>query len=318
MSLIDTRARILDLKITFRCNNTCLFCVAGDKRLLFSDIPAKDIRAALAENRGVRDTVIFTGGEPTIREDLPELVRYAREKCGYETIVIQTNGRALAYRDYAELLVGNGANQFMVSIHAHTPAAHDFLTGRSGSFAQTAGGISNLVSIGATVATNTVITKSTYRNLPDIARLIVLLGARQMQFAYPHLDGRAAVNAARIAPPMTLVIPYLLRALETAEHAGRVALTEGFPLCMLPGREGLALETLHKKIKVIDEGGGIDDFDGHRATKLKAKGPHCPPCRHFAMCEGPWDDYPKLYGWREFIPVKSPPPPRNKRKPHSK
>jgi sulfatase maturation enzyme AslB (radical SAM superfamily) len=303
LSLLDTHAKIIDIKITFRCNNQCLFCAAGDKRMIYSDLPADKIHAALRAAGKGRNSALFTGGEPTLRDDLPDLVRFARGECGFKTVIIQTNGRRFAYRDYAELLSDAGADQFMVSIHGHTGMLHDYLTGGNGSFAETVLGIRNLISAGRTVATNTVITKSNFRNLPDIARMLCALGVGQMQFAFPHIDGKAKANAARVVPPMTLVIPYLFRALDTAEAAGRVSLTEGFPLCMIQGHEHQAVETLHKKIKVIDDSGDIEDFDGHRATRLKEKGADCPGCRHFKFCEGPWADYPAMFSWKEFKPV---------------
>ena len=154
------------------------------------------------------------------------------------------------------------------------------------------------------VATNTVITKPNYRNLPEISRMLCALGVGQMQLAFPHIDGTAKANAAGIVPPMTLVLPYLYRALDAAVKEKRVALTEGLPLCMLPGREDFASESLRRKIKVLDDGGDIEEFQGHRKTNLKAKGPDCPSCRHFDACEGPWADYPEMFGWKEFKPVR--------------
>lgn len=302
MNLIDTKANILDIKITFQCNNLCWFCVAGDKRKLFPDATAATIRSALKKNSGCRDTVVFTGGEPTVRKDLPELARFAREDCGYKNIVIQTNGRMFAYMDYAAPLVKAGANQFMVSIHGHRAALHDHLTTQRDSFAETALGIKNLKALGQTVATNTVITKPNYRNLPEISRMLCALGIEQMQFAFLHIEGKAKVNAAGIVPPMTLVIPYLFHALDIAAGNKRVALTEGIPLCMLKGREEFASEALHRNVRVVDEGGDIDEFQGHRRTNLKAKGPECRGCRRFDACEGPWADYPEMFGWKEFKP----------------
>jgi hypothetical protein len=30
----------------------------------------------------------------------------------------------------------------------------------------------------------------------------------------------------------------------------------------------------------------------------------CPECDWHASCEGPWREYPELFGWDEFVPVK--------------
>ena len=303
MSLLDTKTSILDVKVTFQCNNLCRFCAAGDKRKVFPDPELKKLLELLNGNAGERDTLVLTGGEPTLRPDLPHIIRHARRNCGFSSVIVQTNGRRFAYRDYAETLIDAGAAKFMVSIHGHKAALHDFLTTREGSFAETVLGIKNLSDAGATVAANTVITNSSYRNLPEIQRMLCALGVAQMQFAFPHLVGKAKVNAARLAPPMSLVKPYLFRALDAASAAGRLALTEGFPLCMLQGKEVHAAESIHSRIMVVDENRTIEDFHGHRRAGLKAKGPDCPRCRHFHSCEGPWADYPELFSWKEFVPV---------------
>lgn len=300
---IRTGAKIVDIKITHQCNNLCRFCVAGDKRGIFPDFPTSRIKALLAENVQDRGIVLFTGGEPTIRPDLPELVRYARETCGYKTVIIQTNGRRLAYKAYLEALAGNGADQFSVSIHGHTAALHEYLTQAPGSFTETVLGIRNLLERGLVTATNTVITKSNRFHLPEIAGLLGAMGVKQMQFAYPHLQGKALVNIASVAPWMSLAAPLVRRALEKAGGFGAAALTEGFPLCMLGQWESHAVENVHTYRKVIDSQGDIEDFHGHRMSRLKAHGPACAGCSRARLCEGPWAEYPERFSWKEFVPV---------------
>lgn len=297
-----TGASILDLKITYQCNNLCRFCVAGDKRARLADIPAKEIKGILKRNARGRDTVVFTGGEPTLRDDLFELAQYARE-CGYSTVIIQTNGRRLAYRSYAERLAAAGANQFSVSLHGHCFALHDYLTRRPDSFAETVLGIRNLLDLGLTVATNTVVTKSGHFNLPDIAALLCGLGVRQMQFAFPHIEGKALENVSSVVPLMSLAAPNLRLALDAATAAGRTALAEGFPLCMLKHHESRAVESIPAQRKVVDSAATLDKFHEHRKSNLKAKGPLCPSCSRFDRCEGPWADYPELFSWKEFQPI---------------
>jgi molybdenum cofactor biosynthesis enzyme MoaA len=90
----------LDIKIGFACNNRCDFCAQGDKRGLQERRPlariAAELRAAAAQ--GV-ESVVFTGGEPTLHPELVGAVKAAR-RAGFSTIQIQSNGRKFAYLDY--------------------------------------------------------------------------------------------------------------------------------------------------------------------------------------------------------------------------
>jgi len=129
------------------------------------------------------DGVVFTGGEPTLRRDLPELVSFARD-AGYETIQIQTNGRTFASRRYCETIIEAGATEFSPALHGHVPELHDFLTRAPGSFAQTTRGIRNLKSLGQYVLTNSVVVRANCRNLAQLAHLLVTLGVDQYQLAF--------------------------------------------------------------------------------------------------------------------------------------
>ena len=97
----------IDIKIGFACNNLCRFCVQGDKRHRVKAPTTRKVREELESGRKRADGVVFTGGEPTLRRDLPELVSFARE-VGYETIQIQTNGRTFASRRYCEQMIEAG------------------------------------------------------------------------------------------------------------------------------------------------------------------------------------------------------------------
>jgi radical SAM protein with 4Fe4S-binding SPASM domain len=46
------------------------------------------------------------------------------------------------------------------------------------------------------------------------------------------------------------------------------------------------------------------DFNRWRKEEGKTKGSNCKKCRYFKCCEGPWREYPEIFGWDEFRPVK--------------
>lgn len=295
----------IDLKVGFDCNNRCQFCVQGDKRSRFRPRPAAELREVLRAERARVDAVVFTGGEPTVRPDLPELVAFARE-LGYRSIQIQSNGRRFAHLAYARKLVACGANEFSPALHGHLPELHDHLTRAPGAFAQTVAGIRNLKALGQYVLTNTVVTRSNYRHLPEIARLLLALGVDQYQLAFVHPVGTAMEEFQAVVPRMELAAPYLREALAVGLAAGRPAYTEAVPPCVLPGLEACVAERLIPRTAIYDAEGTIEDYTRYRRDEGKLKGPDCAACRHFDACEGPWREYPEQFGWSEFRPVPGP------------
>ena len=67
-------ARRLDLKVGFACNNRCVFCAQGDKREQLPAVNGRLLLAELLSARAKADSVVFTGGEPTIHKRLVSLV----------------------------------------------------------------------------------------------------------------------------------------------------------------------------------------------------------------------------------------------------
>ncbi len=295
----------IDIKTGFHCNNKCFFCVQGDKRFEHGDKSTADIRVQLERAIEDSDSIVFTGGEVTIRKDLPELVGHARS-LGFKSIQIQTNGRMLAYRKLAEQLVEAGATEFSPALHGHKAELHDYLTRAPGSFDQTSKGIRVVKSLGMTVITNSVITRSNFRHLPELAALLVRLGVDQYQFAFVHPVGSAMTHFGAMVPRMSMIEPYVKRGLRVGLAAGRRVMTEAIPYCLMRGYERYVAEQYIPRTKIFDADFVLDDYTEFRMTEGKAKGPRCPECVHFTICEGPWREYPDEYGFDEFIPVTAP------------
>ena len=97
------------LEVTGRCNLRCRYCFADGGRA--GDDPTaealKDAIRSIVAQCG-QPLLQFSGGEPTLRDDLPELVRFAKEAgCSYTQV--NTNGIRLARDpDYAKRLADAG------------------------------------------------------------------------------------------------------------------------------------------------------------------------------------------------------------------
>ncbi|MBI5594634.1 MAG: radical SAM protein [Elusimicrobia bacterium] len=301
------RAAKIDLKLGYACDHQCLFCVQGDLRRRFPEPrSAPDLIAAMRAGRAKADSIVFTGGEPTVYPYLPELVRYAR-LLGYSRVQIQSNGRRFSERPFAAALVEAGATEFALSLHGSTPSVHDGLTDVPGSFERTWAGITGLLGMGQRVMTNSVVTRGNAGDLPALAALLAGAGVRHIQFAFVHIVGKAAENAALIVPRKAAAVPFILRAVDAGRALGARVMTEAVPLCLLKGYEDCAAETEMPVMTIHHADGTVcEDFTRERLEVQKRKGPACGGCVHDPVCEGPWHEYPELFGWGEFVPVPAP------------
>jgi len=293
----------VDIKIGFQCNNRCKFCVQGDKRDYMSAKDKKEVENSLKEAYGQgKNEVVFTGGEPTLHPHFLDFVSYAKE-LGFEGIQIQTNGRMFSYNNFCLKTIKAGATQFSPAVHGPNPKIHDFLTSVKGSFEQTVQGIKNLKKLNQYVLTNTVITSTNAQYLPQIAKLLVDLDVNQYQFAFIHISGRAAENKDWIVPQKSKIIKYVKKGLDIGIKANRKVMTEAIPYCLMQGYENYIAEEVIPPSVVYDAGFVVEDYEKYRKNKGKAKGPNCSKCKYNKICEGPWKEYPEIFGWEEFKPI---------------
>lgn len=293
----------IDVKITFNCNNRCDFCAQGDKRSSVKVKSFSEISGILSRARksGV-EAVVFTGGEPTLHPDILRIVERARE-LGFSRIQLQTNGRSFAYLDFCLKLKKAGVNEMGPSLHGSRPEIHEKLTCAPGSFRETVKGIMNCKKLGMYVLTNSVITSFNYKDLPALARLLVRLDVDQFQFAFVHIIGTALENKDWIVPRKSLIMPYVKKGLDIGLAAGKGCFTEAIPYCLMKGYEQCVAEAIIPEGPVADADVFVENYADYRRNEGKIKRKECSRCIYFRACEGPWREYPDIYGWKEFKPV---------------
>jgi radical SAM protein with 4Fe4S-binding SPASM domain len=160
----------LDLALTYRCNNDCAHCYnvqhpspsAGEGT---GELTTREWKRILdiAWELGIPH-IIFTGGEPTLCADLPELVAHA-EKNGQIT-GLNTNARRLSDPHYVEQLVAAGLDHVQITVESHDAGIHDRMVGSSGAFAQTIKGLQNALASPLYVMTNTTMLQTNARSIP--------------------------------------------------------------------------------------------------------------------------------------------------------
>lgn len=147
----------MDLALTFRCQNDCIHCYAGGPHATpeLNTQQWKQVIDRLSDI-GVF-TLTFTGGEPTLREDLAELLQHAQNK-GMVTGLI-TNGRKLKDEAYVKTLEQAGLDFVQVTLESHKPEIHDTMTSMIGSWEETVTGIRNMAKSRVYVTTNSTLSK---------------------------------------------------------------------------------------------------------------------------------------------------------------
>jgi 12,18-didecarboxysiroheme deacetylase len=156
--------------ITRRCNLKCVHCYAHAKNIPFdnelSTIEGKKLIDDLSEF-GV-PVILFSGGEPLVRKDLPELADYAVNK-GMRA-VISTNGTLITPQK-AQTLKDIGLSYVGISLDG-MEEINDRFRGVKGAFKSALKGIENCKKAGIKVGLRFTISKSNYGQISEIFKLL--------------------------------------------------------------------------------------------------------------------------------------------------
>jgi cyclic pyranopterin phosphate synthase len=147
----------LRLSLTDRCNFRCSYCspLAMESHEDPLSRPEVQRLTAIFARLGIR-RVRLTGGEPTLRRDLLEIVREVAGCPGIEEVALTTNGQALA--ELAGPLRAAGVGRINVSLDTLDPARLQALSGRAASLSRITAGIAAACAAGfASVKLNVVV-----------------------------------------------------------------------------------------------------------------------------------------------------------------
>ncbi len=187
---------------TARCNLRCVHCyslsdISCAKEELTTEQAVQFLAQLPAANAPV---VLFSGGEPLLRRDLPELLTEAG-RLGLRT-VISTNGTLITDTVAAELA---RKRLSYVGISLDGPEAfHDAFRQVKGSFAATVKGIRNCQDAGLRTGLRFTITKANAEQVPAVFDIAVETGIRRICFYHLIRSGRAReLNEQGVLPEQT-------------------------------------------------------------------------------------------------------------------
>ena len=208
----------MDLALTFRCQNDCVHCYAGG--------PHETPELNTQQWKQVIDhiseigifTVTFTGGEPTLREDLPELLLYAENK-GMVTGLI-TNGRKLKDKPYVETLEKAGLDFVQITLESHKTKIHGLMTGAKGSWKETVEGIKNVAESQVYLTTNTTLSKHNAADFLDTVDFIKSLNVAAFGCNSLIYSGKANAVTEEFVLPLETLKGLLPRIRDKAHQLG--------------------------------------------------------------------------------------------------
>lgn len=164
----------MDLALTYRCNNDCTHCYNARERN-FPELQTENWKRILDQlwALGVPH-IVFTGGEATLRNDLPELIAHA-ESNGQIT-GLNTNARRLADEKYVQKLLDAGLDHVQITVESCDEQIHDQMMRAKGAFKQTIQGLKNVLATRLYVMTNTTMLRTNVHKIPDTLDFLAELG----------------------------------------------------------------------------------------------------------------------------------------------
>jgi len=183
------------LELTYRCNLRCQFCQFLHILKDYSFEQLKKGELSLPEIKDVIDQIpsycliTLTGGEPLLKEDFIEIVKYATKR---HKVHIISNG-TLIDKQMAKKLLRMGTNSliknglFWISISLHgNEEVHDKITSVNGSFKRVMNSLHNLqeykIFSYPKINLQTMITKKTIPSLSEVVQIAQRFGIKICNF----------------------------------------------------------------------------------------------------------------------------------------
>ena len=184
----DVPRPIVVWNCTRQCNLRCLHCYAsaGNQK-----IPGEiDTAAGKAFIRDLAEfgipVLLFSGGEPLLREDLFELANFTSEQ-GIR-VALSTNG-TLITKEAVKTLKSIGFAEVGISLDG-IGAINDHFRGQNGAYQAALSGIRNCVALGLRVSLRLTMTRFNYQEIPAIFQLIEEEGVDRVCFYHLAYSGR--------------------------------------------------------------------------------------------------------------------------------
>ncbi|MGC9069851.1 MAG: radical SAM protein [Elusimicrobiales bacterium] len=293
-----------EILLNYSCNASCIFCSQADydrtKKASFDDI-VKQIYKAKKEGY---IKLGLSGGEPTIRDDLPQIIKTAR-KIGFSFIRIQTNGILLENYEFAKKLVEAGLTFCKFSFTSHIPKIHNILVKREYAWEKAMKGLENMKKLKVRIGNNILVNKCNILNIEKTVKFFLDKGVSNFVIIYPIYTGNMYINR-DIGVSLGKCKKHFLNLIEMMKKNGlsNEILFLNVPPCFLDEYYQQAIGLSPFNTLVTSPDGRRIDLD-ENANEEKIKGKICEKCMLYKICKGVDRKYIEIFGWEDFMPLKS-------------
>lgn len=183
------RRPIVVWNLTRTCNLRCVHCyTASEAKKYPNELTTEQCKTVLEDLAEFKvPAVLFSGGEPLVRQDVFELAAFARERGLH--VVLSTNG-TLIDREKAQRLKDLEFSYVGISLDSAIPAVHDEFRGVQGAFGRAMEGFRHCVAVGQKVGLRLTLTQHTANNLDKIFDFIENEGINRACFYHLCPAGR--------------------------------------------------------------------------------------------------------------------------------
>ncbi len=294
----------VEVKVQTACNIRCRYCFIRRAGADTFDTAGAKAELARARSGGI-DHLILTGGEPTIRRDLPALIAEAR-RLGFADVQLFSNGLMFAYRDLVDACARAGLTSIVLHLSSVDRQVYRRLTGRD-HLETVQAGMRNLARHPHLAVE--VITVINRLNLGGLTETIAATRRWQAETGFAWFANQIPFccvyssswdNRDEILLPMEQTLDAVEAVVDRYGHERWPLLFMGYPLCLLPGREAHAFELYATLVRQLLPGRRLD-YTFLDTMFIKPAG--CRSCRHQAYCVGLSRGYARLYGTGLLSPV---------------
>ncbi len=167
--------RMLFWESTSRCNLSCVHCRRLETEDSDNELSTDEVKKVFDSVSDLgKPVVVFSGGEPLLRDDWEELAQYAGSLS--LPTALATNGTLINDKT-ASQVVKAGFRRVAVSLDGPDPQTHDEFRGLSGAFEKAIAGIKALNRVGMPIQINSTIAAHNADRIDDLYELAEFLNA---------------------------------------------------------------------------------------------------------------------------------------------
>ena len=192
-------------ELTHRCPLQCPYCSNPVKLDRKSDeLDTATWKRVFSEADGIGVLQVhLSGGEPTARPDLPELVAHCAELGLYTNLI--TSGVMLS-EEKLKVLADAGLDHVQLSLQDVDPVNADTIAGYKGGHQKKLALGKAVVALGLPLTVNAVVHRKNIHSIEATVDLAIAMGARRVEVAHTQYHGWAYLNRAALMPTQQQVM----------------------------------------------------------------------------------------------------------------